>query len=72
MTDINEKELCCLRRLAQQPSKEISPCDNKVIKRLLAMHLIEEVPAIRLPLEMASSQYRVTHAGLSILHMHPR
>lgn len=67
MDEISERELNCLKNLARNQSTFVTPCDAKILRHLLSLHLIEEFPGIRLPIEMAHNEYRLTQAGRTLL-----
>lgn len=67
MMQINPSEIECLERLERYQSLTLSPCDSAILHHLLSIHLIEEVPGIKLPIEMAHNQYRLTQTGRNIL-----
>ena len=70
MTELNQLELNCLKKIANGSSSITSPCADHVLHRLLSLGLIEYGPRIRLPLEMMHSEYRLTPSGRTTLQRH--
>jgi len=60
-------ELDCLTKIASAHSNIVPPCAHDVLHRLESLGLIEQAPGIGMPLEMAHTSYRLTHAGRVLL-----
>ncbi len=68
MTQLNQSELECLRKIANgQSSNVMSVCASDILANLVSRGLIEYGPAMRLPLEMAIPCYKVTSSGYAVL-----
>lgn len=68
MTDLNQSELECLKKIASGESSEVLPvCPDCVLARLLSLGFIEYGPRLRLPLEMTRPTYKITSSGYKLL-----
>lgn len=67
MTDINQYELDCLKRISAQPCSSVAPCAGTVLQHLLISGLIEQCPTTSLPLEMSRLTYRITPLGSNLI-----
>lgn len=63
MVKLDESEIGCLRKIADEPSSRDPPCSEDVLKRLLDLGLIDCRPKLWAPLEAVDTRYHLTPAG---------
>jgi hypothetical protein len=67
MHPLDPSERDCLAHIARGDATE-RVCTEAVLRRLIALGLIESSPTLCLPLEMPSHSLRLTPAGRAALH----
>ena len=70
MKELDDKELECLRYIADNQPGIVSPCALHVLEHLTYLGLIEQHTSMWLPLEMKHINYRITSLGRAILLRH--
>lgn len=68
MPQLTEAERSCLRKIADEPSADAPPCPDDILKRLLALKLIDCQPKLWAPLESVDVRYHLTDRGEALLH----
>lgn len=67
MSRLTAPERECLAHLAGKVCEPFRDCDDEVLRRLLSLGLIEEIPEVRLPLPMLRRSFHLTVAGRAAL-----
>lgn len=70
MHELTWHELDCLAKIHNETGFMSLPCPDHILDRLETAGLIEQSPALRLPLEHVRSVYRPTLRGLDVLARH--
>ena len=67
MSHLTQCERDCLARIAGMQSQRLGNCDDGILRRLLALGLIEESVKVMVPLPLFQRSYDLTVAGRAVL-----